>query len=106
MCSELNATRIIKGYEKHKGKGNNIKKRNTNKESQYGSVNSELIFWRDISKLKNSIDLIDTDDLELSNNEIVEVFTRYSKSIPCRLEFNNNSQFLKLHNNKMIKRRD
>ena len=73
--------------------------RDSKKETPYGAVNSELIFWREVGNVKNSIDLMDLTDLDnLSKEEIVEIFKRHSKTFKCTLNYNSkDSQFIRIH---------
>lgn len=97
MCTSLNALRVKQAYKKHKGKGSTIKRRNLKDESEYGKINSELLFWRDVNAMKPSIELIQNDDIiELSNQEILGIFKKYSTNLNCELKYNGNSQFLRL----------
>jgi hypothetical protein len=102
MTSMLVSRKIKAGYEKHKSVGSVIKRRDTKKETVFGSVNSELKFWNDCNKMKNSIDLIDVSDIEnLTQEEVREIFDKHCRQINCVLNFNNyqngeKSQFLRV----------
>ena len=100
MTSLLTAQKIKSGYEKHKGKGADLKRRSAKAETVHGSISSELSFWSDCGKMKASIDLMETRDVEnLTQKEILEIFERYSKKVNCVLNFNEGnkkSQFLKI----------
>lgn len=84
--SELNTRILRECHNKHKC-GSIIKRRNTKHESAFGSVQSEMIFWVDVAKMKYSIDLIDTSFIDdLPNSEVETVFNLHNSILKAKLD--------------------
>ncbi len=93
--SELNIRILRECRNKHRN-GSVIKRRNHKHESAFGTVQSEMIFWIDVSKMKYNIDLVDTSFIDdLPNSEVETIFNLHNNILNAKLDLGR--QRIKVH---------